>query len=180
MTENKSENSEEKARELKIQRFSRLLLENPNQMTKEQDLKNLCENEDEFDEILPEIVARFNKLGISLVRTVFHQEKYFVLTSPGKDDKVSPSMYGILGLLAATFNSLGANLSLNQLKDLFHEVWNDIEQLVTVHYLEIVSNGTTETLEITPIGKAALKNILKGFDLKEFIKLEEAKNELSK
>jgi len=155
----------------KIQLFSRILLENNARMSREQDLKNLCESEEEYETIIPELVKRFTSLGISLVRTQFHGERYYVLTTPGKDDIMTPNMYATLGLLIALYNDVGADIPFSQVQDIFKEVWGDIEALLKVNYLERTNIHERDLLEITPLGKGAFKNVIKSLELKEFFDL---------
>jgi hypothetical protein len=163
--------------EEKIQLFSRILLENNAKMSREQDLKNLCESEEEYEGIIPELVKRFTSLGLSLVRTQFHGERYYVLTTPGKDDLMTPNMYATLGLLIALYNDLGADIPYSQVQDIFKEVWTDIEALIKVNYLEHTVNHERDILEITPLGKGAFKNVIKSLELKEFLNLSTEKEE---
>ena len=141
-------------------------------LTKEQDLRNLCDSDEEYEEVIKELVRRFSSLGVSVVRTQYHGDRYYVLSTPGKDDAVSINMYGTLSLIVAVFNDLGMDLSLDQLKDIFSEVWEDIENLIQINYLQISKEKEKEMLKITPLGKAALKNVLKTLELKDFIPLD--------
>lgn len=154
-----------------ITQLSRLLLLNEKRMAREQDLVNLTGSVDILEEIIPELTTRFHSLGLSLVRTKFQGDRYYVLTAPGKDEKISPKMYGTLAILIATFNDLGSELSVQELKQIFEEIWEEIEQLITMNYLIQYSNNGVECLTVTPLGKAVFKNISKELDLKKIFTL---------
>lgn len=154
-----------------IERLCRFISVNSTGMTKEQDLINLCSGIDQLEQLIPEITHRFEQVGFSLVRSKFQGDRFYVLTTPGKDDRISPRMYGILGILIATFNELGPELEVKTVKELFHDMWGDIEQLIALNYLQYSPQGTTTNLIVTPIAKAALKNVLKSLELKNLFKV---------
>lgn len=157
----------------KIGKICRLILQNEKKMTKEQDLINLCENPEELEELLPDIVSRFEQIGFNLVRSKYRNEKYYVLTSIGKDDQISPKMYGTLGLIIAFFNELGDEQPVSELKHIFSVVWDEITQLINLNYLHIYQGTQGELLAITPLGKACFRNVLKDLDFKKFLQLGE-------
>jgi hypothetical protein len=145
----------------KITQLSRILLLNEKKMAREQDLTNLAGTVEELEELIPELTNRFNGLGLSLVRTKFQGERYYVLTAPGKDEKLSPKMYGTLAILIATFNDLGSDLPVQELKPIFNELWDEVEQLKTMNYLMQWINDGIEVLTATPLGKIRFKkNVL--------------------
>ncbi len=154
-----------------IARLSRILLQNQTGMVKEHDLRNLCASEEEYTQIIPQIVKDFKNLGLSLIRTKFQGERYYVLTTPGKDSKITPSMYGAMALIIATVNEIGNNLLVSELKAIFKNVWSDIESLLSIDYLRIVKTKDGEKIEITPLGKGAFKNIMKDLNLKKLTEL---------
>lgn len=157
----------------KISRICRLILQNEKKMTKEQDLINLCENPEELEELLPDIVTRFEQIGFNLVRSKYRNEKYYVLTSIGKDDQISPKMYGTLGLIIAFFNELGEEQGVSELKEIFNEVWDEVKQLVALNYLQIYQGMQGELLAVTPLGKACFRNVLKELDFKKYLQFGE-------
>ena len=158
--------------EINISRLSQFILQNKLGMIREQDLQNLCASPEEFVQIIPQLIKNFQAIGLSLARTTFKGEKYFVLTSPGKDSSISPSMYGTLALILTLFNEIGTlttGIPLEQMRKLFHEVWSDVEQLMNANYLQVDPALHEEHLLITPLGKAAFKNIAKNLNFKELI-----------
>lgn len=158
--------------ETNISRLSQFVLQNKLGMIREQDLQNLYPSAEEFVQTIPELVKNFRAIGLSLIRTTFKGEKYFVLTSPGKDPSISPNMYGTLALILTMFQEIGVTatgMPLGQMRKLFQEVWGDVEQLISANYLQLDSAQKEEYLFITPIGKAAFKNIAKNLKFKELI-----------
>ena len=155
--------------ETNINRLSQFILQNKLGMVREQDLQNLCPSAEEFVQTIPELIKNFHAIGLSLIRTTFKGEKYFVLTSPGKDPLISPNMYGTLALILATYNEIGSSLPIEQIRTLFQEVWGDVEQLISANYLSADTTSQDEHLLITPLGKAAFKNIAKNLNFRELI-----------
>ena len=156
-----------------IEKMTTFILQNPKGMIKEGDLRNFFDSDEAFQEIVPEIAKRFQAIGLSLVRTNYMNEKYFVLSTLGKDESISPSMYGALSLLAALYNELGTEMDIISVKQLMKDIWGEIEQLIAVNYLQSVIEKGKEWLKITPIGKSALKNILKELNLKKILEIYE-------
>lgn len=149
-----------------IARLSRILLQNQTGMVKEQDIRNLCSSNEEYSQVIPQLVTDFNNLGLSLIRTKFQGDRYYVLTTPGKDSQITPSMYGTMALLIATTNEIGNELKVAEMKQIFKNVWKDVESLVTMEYLAVHDTKDGEKIEITPLGKGAFKNIMKDLNLK--------------
>ncbi len=152
-----------------MQQLSRLIVQNKNKVINERDIINLCSDEEEYNRIIPVLVQNFKLIGFSLIRTTFQGKRYFVLTTPGKDDIISPSMYGTLGLIIALHNEVGRDIKLIKIKQIFKELWDEVEELIKHNYLQISKNKGTDTLTITPIGKAAFKNILKDLNLPKIL-----------
>ena len=157
------------ANEVLLQQISRLIIQNKKKIVNERDIINLCSNDEEYKEIIPILVQNFKLIGFSLIRTTFQGKRYFVLTTPGKDDIISPSMYGTLGLIIALYNEVGREIELSNIKQIFKELWNEVEELITHNYLQISKDKGSETVSITPIGKAAFKNILKDLNLPKIL-----------
>ncbi len=157
--------------EEKILKLSQILLSNQKSMIKEQDIINLCENDEEYKEIIPHLVKNFQNIGVSLIRTSYQGKRYFVLTIGGKDQNITPSMYGTMALLVSLYNEVGEDVSLKELKKLFSNVWSDIEALISANYLHITKDEPDEKIEITPIGKGAFKNIIKELNIKKILEI---------
>ena len=158
--------------EQKIQQVSRLILQNKSGMVQEQDIINLFPNTDEYAEAIKQIVFRYRQIGLSLVRTDFKGKKYYVVSSPGKDDQISPAMYGALGIIVAMYNELGTVVSISKLKEVLSDVWNEIELLQEANYLEEHEENGEKKLILTPLAKAATQKIAGGLKIRDFIDLE--------
>ena len=159
--------------EILLQQISRLIIQNKKKIVKERDIINLCSDDEEYKRIIPVLVQNFKLIGFSLIRTTFQGKRYFVLTTPGKDDAISPSMYGTLGLIIALYNEVGRNIELTKIKQIFKELWDEVEELITHNYLQISKDKGTEIITITPIGKAAFKNILKELNLPKILSFQD-------
>ncbi|MHA1775381.1 MAG: hypothetical protein ACTSWC_01330 [Promethearchaeota archaeon] len=120
-----------------------------------------------------QVASQLKQIGFSLIRTNFLGEKYYVLTTPGKDEKISPIMYGILGSLVALYNELGTTISKKDLKNIYRDVWNECNLLIENGYLAIVEEDGIKKVLITPIAKGVCKDLLKNFNLKEILQLLE-------
>lgn len=153
----------------KIAQISRLFLQNTSGMVKEQDISNLFNNNQDYQNSLKIIVQNFRNIGFSLVRTSFNQERYFVLTAPGKDEKISPLMYGILGILIGLNNDLGKPISVSDAKKIFNDSWNELQMLIELNYIAYSGKKGEESIILTPIGKAATQKIAKDLSIRKLI-----------
>ena len=159
-----------KMSEINLKRkITQVLLQNKQGMVKESDLINISGSEDDFKRNIKSIIKDLQSLGFSLSRTTFGDAKYYVLTTPGKAENISPSMYGALGLIIATFNEIGDKIPLLELKKTFKNVWQSVEQLIENNYLQVKIENGQDYLKITPVGKASFKNVLKSLTLKDII-----------
>lgn len=159
--------------EILLQQISRLIIQNKKKIVNERDIINLCSDEEEYKRIIPILVQNFKLIGFSLIRTTFQGKRFFILTTPGKDDVISPSMYGTLGLIIALYNDVGREIELIKFKKIFKELWDEIEELITHNYLQIIQDKGTDKISITPIGKAAFKNILKDLNLPKILSFQD-------
>ena len=159
--------------ETKVAQISRLILQNKTGMIKEQDIMNFFASTDEYQIALKDVVQKFREIGLSLVRTDFNQEKYFVLTIQGKDEKVSPIMYGILGILIGLQNDLGKPISKQDAQSIFRDNWKDIEMLNDLNYITFEGNKGAENIVLTPLGKASTHKIAKNIKIRDIINLDD-------
>ncbi len=157
----------------KIAQISRLILQNKQSMIKEQDIQNFFSTSQEYQETLVLVVQKFREIGLSLVRTTFNHEKYFVLTSAGKDEKISPLMYGILGIIIALQNDFGKPVSKKDAQQIFKDVWDDLLLLAELKYIVFQDKDESTNIILTPIGKAATQKIAKDLNIRSFIDIEE-------
>jgi len=154
-----------------VRKITKLILTNQQKMVREEDLKNLCEGSN-FDQIINEVYLNLKNVGFELIATKFLDQKYYVLTSEGKDDNITPSQYGTLALIVALSKEVDENIKVEDLKEIFSEVWtSDVEFLIENDYLRKISIGDLELVKITPLGKAALKNIIQNIQLKNLIEV---------
>lgn len=154
-----------------VRKITKLILTNQQKMVREEDLKNLCEGSN-FDQIINEVYLNLKKVGFELITTKFLDQKYYVLTSEGKDDNITPSQYGTLALIVALSKEVDENIKVDDLKKILSEVWtSDVEFLIENDYLRKISIDDLELVKITPLGKAALKNIIQDIQLKNLIEV---------
>lgn len=154
-----------------VRKITKLILTNQQKMLRDEDLKNLCEGSN-FDQIINEVYLNLKKVGFELITTKFLDQKYFVLTSEGKDDDITPSQYGTLALIVALSKEVDENIKVDDLKEIFSEVWtSDVKFLIDNDYLRKINIGDLELVKITPLGKAALKNIIQNIQLKNLLEV---------
>ena len=154
--------------------IAKLILSNKKKMIKEDDLIRLYDKstKSDFDEIFNDLCEQFNKLGFELIKTEFQGNYYYVLTSEGKDDNITPSQYGSLALIAALSKEVNENIKVDELKEIFKDQWNsDIKLLIDYDYLRKIDN--LEIVKITPIGKAILKEILPNLSIDSLLDIVE-------
>jgi len=156
-------------------KIARLILNNQQKMTRKDDLKNLCGSLD-FDEVLTEVDEILSKLGFDFFITSFLGQEYYVLTSEGKDDNITPSQYGILALIIALSKEVDENIKIEDLKEIFSEVWDiDVQFLISEDYLRVFDD--LGIIKVTPLGKALLKNVLQDLNLKNLLEAFKRKKE---
>ena len=161
-----------------VKNISKIVLTSPQKMIREEDLRILSKNFD-FEEIISAVYLNLVNIGFEFIKSKFLDQVYYILTSEGKDDNVTPSQYGTLALIIAYSKELGENLEITDLKEIFKEVWSsDIEFLIDKDYLR--KFGDQNILRVTPLGKALLKNVIQELDLKKLLDVITTKNTLDK
>ena len=156
--------------EYTLKNIMNIILTNKQKMIREEDLKNLCDNTIDFSQIISDVYLNLQNIGLELITTKFLEKKYYVLTSEGKDDNVSPSQYGTLALIIALSKEVDEDMKLYDLKEMFKEVWaSDVEFLIENDYLRLIKVDKIEIVKVTPLGKAVLKNIIADLQLKNLI-----------
>ena len=152
-------------------RITKLILTNQQKMIKEEDIINLCESTD-FNQIINLVYSNLKNVGFELITTKFLDHKYYVLTTDGKNDNITPSQYGTLALILALSKEVDENIKFEDLKELFSEVWDsDVEFLVENDYIRKLNVNDYDIVKVTPLGKAALKNIIQNINLKSLLKI---------
>ena len=162
------------SREEFVKKIATLILTNQQKMIREADLKNLYDLplDLEFDSIFDDAHELLNKVGFELIKTKFQDQIYYVLTSDGKDDNITPSQYGILALIIALSKEVDENIKTEDLKEVFVELWDtDVQFLINNDYLRRFDN--LGLIKVTPLGKATMKNIIKDLQLKNLLRIFE-------
>ena len=156
-----------------IREIAKLILTNKKKMVKEEDLIRLYDKStSDFDETFKDLYEQFNKLGFELIKSEFQGNIYYVLTSEGKDDNITPSQYGSLALIAALSKEVNENIKIEDLKEIFKDQWNlDIKFLIDNDFLRKIDD--LGIVKITPIGKAILKEILPDLSLDKLLNIFE-------
>ncbi len=158
-----------------VKNIAKIVLTSPQKMIREEDLLILTKNFD-FEQVISAVYSNLKNVGFEFIKSRFLGQNYYILTSEGKDDRVTPSQYGTLVLILALSKELDDNLDLNDLKDIFKEVWNsDMKFLIENDYLRKIEDQNI--LKITPLGKALLKNIIKDIELKNLLETFKRKKE---
>jgi len=154
-----------------VKKITRLILTNEQKMIREEDLINICDESLDFDQVINEIYDNLKNVGLELIVSTFLEERYYILTSEGIDDDISPSQYGTLALILALSKEIDNNLKLNDAKQIFSKVWKDVEFLLENDYIQKISIKNLEIIKINPLGKALMKNIIQDLKLKNLLEV---------
>ncbi len=161
---------ENKLFEENVKKITRLILINKRKMIREEDLINLCDESLDFNRVIDQIYENLKRVGLELIISNYLDEKYYILTSEGKEDKISPSQYGALALIGALSKEVDEDLKLSDVKEIFSKVWDsDIKFLLDHDYIRKVSINDLELIKMAPLGKALLKNIFQDLKLKNLL-----------
>lgn len=154
-----------------VKNITKLILTNPQKIIREEDLKNLSKDFN-FEEIMSEVYMNLRNVGFELIKTQFLDQQFYILTSDGKDDNITPSQYGTLALIIALSKEVDENIKIEDLKEIFKEVWDsDIQLLIDNDYLRVFDDFGI--IKVTPLGKATMKNIIKDLQLKNLLNVFE-------
>jgi len=152
-----------------VRKITKIIVTNPQKMIREEDLKNLSK-ELNFEVIMSEIYVNLQNIGFELIKTTFLEQKFYILTSGGKDDNVTPSQYGTLALIIALGKEVDENIKIEDLKEIFTEIWDtDIQFLIDNDYLRKFEE--LGIIKVAPLGKAIMKNIIGDINLKNLLEL---------
>lgn len=161
-----------------VKNIAKIVLTSPQKMIREEDLR-IISKDFEFEEIISAVYLNLKNIGFEFIKSKFLDQVYYVLTSEGKDDSITPSQYGTLALILALSKEIDENLEINDLEEIFKVVWtSDVEFLIKNDYLRRFEDQNI--LRITPVGKALLKNVLQDLDLKNLLEAFTAKNQADK
>ena len=163
--------------EQKLRKISKIFLEGTNRMLSEKDLLNYLDNFDLLEDILDDLNARFENIGYEIISTVFLKEKYYLLTTEGKDMRLNPEQYGILAIILGIYKEIGRNLTVNEFKDLFSNVWSDIEFLLKSRYLSENTIKNETHIVPTPLTKILFKNVIDQIELTKILNEFEFKDQ---
>jgi hypothetical protein len=156
--------------ERKIKKISKILLESSNKMIKERDLATYIQDEQLFNEMIEDLNSRFEKIGYEIIKTNFINEIYYILTSEGIDKNLTPQMYGILAIIIGLNKEMNSNLTIEESKEIFSNVWEEITFLKENDYLIEYSIDNTNYLIPTPTAKVIFRNFLSDLDLDKILK----------
>lgn len=155
-----------------VKKMTKILITNQQRMIREDDLVNLCDKSQDFNQIISEVYMNLKNVGFELITTKFLDQKYYVLTTEGKDDNITPSQYGTLALILALSKEVDENINLSDLKEIFSDVWNsDVQFLIENEYLRQTKIEDMEIVKITPIGKALMQKIVPDLKLKNLLEI---------
>ncbi len=152
-----------------VKNITKLILTNPQKIIREEDLKNLSKDFN-FEEIMSEVYLNLKNVGLELIKTKFLEQSFYILTSEGKDDNITPSQYGTLALIIALSKEVDENIKIEDLKEIFDEVWDiDIQFLLNNDFIRKFDE--LGIIKISPLGKAVMKNIIVDIELKNLLNL---------
>ncbi len=152
-----------------IKNITKIILTNPQKMIREEDLKNLSKDLN-FKQVMSEVYVNLKNIGFELIKTKFLGQTFYILTSEGKDDDVTPSQYGTLALIVALSKEVDENIKIEDLKEIFTEIWDtDIQFLIENDYLRKFEE--LGIIKVAPLGKAIMKNIIVDIQLKNLLNL---------
>ena len=157
-----------------IKNITKIILTNPQKMIREEDLKNLSKDLN-FKQVMSEVYVNLKNIGFELIKTKFLGQTFYILTSEGKDDDVTPSQYGTLALIVALSKEVDENIKIEDLKEIFNEIWDtDIQFLIENDYLRKFDE--LGIIKVAPLGKAIMKNIIVDIKLKNLLNLFKEEN----
>ncbi len=151
--------------ERKIKKISKIMLESSNRMTKEKDLLIYIQDEDLFEELIGDLNSRFENIGYEIIKTSFLNENYYILSSDGIDSSLTPQMYGALAIIIGLNKEMNSNLTIEESKEIFSNIWEEIEFLKENKYLVQYSIDNTDFLIPTPIAKVLFKNFISELEI---------------
>lgn len=155
-----------------VKKIITLILTNQQKVIREEDLKKLYDTSSglDFNKIFNDMFKQLNNFGFELIKTEFQGYIYYVLTSEGKDDEITPSQYGTLALIIVLSKEVDDNLKIEDLKEIFPEIWEtDIQFLIDNDYLRKFEE--LGIIKVAPLGKAIMKNIIPDIQLKNLLEL---------
>ena len=92
-----------------VKNIAKIVLTSPQKMIREEDLR-IISKDFEFEEIISAVYLNLKNIGFEFIKSKFLDQVYYVLTSEGKDDSITPSQYGTLALILALSKELDENL----------------------------------------------------------------------
>jgi len=157
-----------------VKNITKLILTNPQKMIREEDLKNLSRDVD-FEQVIAEVYVNLQNIGFELITTRFLDQQFYILTSEGKDDQITPSQYGTLALIVALSKEIDENIKIEDLKEIFADIWDtDIQFLIENDYIRNFEE--LGIIKVAPLGKAIMKNIIIDLNLKNLLNLFKEEN----
>ena len=155
-----------------VKKITKIILTNQQKMIREDDLVNLCDKSHDFNQIISEVYINLKNVGFELITSKFLDQKYYILTTEGKDDNITPSQYGTFALILALSKEVDENINLSDLKKIFSDVWNsDVKFLIENDYLRQTRIEDMDIVKVTPIGKALMQKIIPDLKLKNLLEI---------
>jgi len=156
-----------------VKKVTKIILTSPQKMIREEDLRNLCKGFD-FEQVISNVYANLKNVGFEFIVSKFLDKKFYILTSEGKDDNITPSQYGTLALILTLSKEVDENIQIDDLKEIFSDLWtSDVQFLIDNDFLR--KNEELKIIKVTPLGKAALKNIIEDLKLDNLLNVFQGK-----
>lgn len=156
--------------EVKLKKLARIFLESEKKMIRRDDLLAYVHDAEILDSMISDLLERFEPLGYEMIRTKYLNDVYYVLTSSGVDKNLTPTMYGALAILLALNREFGKDLQYLKAKELFIEIWDQIEFLIENNYLDKITIKGEDYVVLTPVGKAMFKNVIANINIEQILK----------
>jgi len=154
-----------------VQKITKLILTNEQKMIREEDLLNLCPESIDFEQVINQTYKNLMDVGFELITSTFLEQKFYILTTEGKDDDITPSQYGTLAFILALTKEVDENLKFSDLRDIFSKIWDSVEFLLKKDYIRKLTINNLEIIKVTPLGKALLKNVIENINLKNVLEI---------
>lgn len=161
--------------EKKIKKISQLLIETPEHIVKEKDLILFVQDSNVLEEIMSDLVIRFEKIGYEIIKTRFMNDVIYLLATEGIDKKLTPQMYGILAIIIGLNKDIGSELKTSDAKNIFTDVWSEVEFLIENKYLNELKIENESYLVTSPMSKVLFKNFINDISfekISEILKLK--------
>ncbi len=141
------------------------LFQSKTDLISEEELEKTFPSLETYQSALKQIGKKFEELGLELIRTTFEGKKYFIIGIQSKTAPIPEDLLGVLIFIAAYLKENNELVPRNQFENVFADVLPDVEQLVTLGYIQ----KKEENYILHPRTKILLKNIYKNLDFQRLI-----------